>query len=367
MRLACGTDTLPPPSLPRLMLLSHRYCRVAFALTLLVSATPCVLRAQTPVLTVQQSGTSSLLQAVSVSSRDPNVVWISGHAGTYARTRDGGATWSANVVPGVESLQFRDLHAVDAQRAWLMAAGNGEKSAIFQTRDGGASWTPAFINRDSSAFFDCMAFFDDRRGFAFSDAVNGRTPIVYTDNGNDWSLTSVPSLPNEGGFAASGLCAITTSKTDAWIASGAGPSPRVRHSTDRGRTWTDVVVPLAAGASAGATAVAFRDAVHGVVVGGVIGGEGTGARVARTSDGGQTWVATQEPPFAGAIYGATYARTGSSAVLIAVGPGGAAWSANDGDTWTMLDAAPYWSVGVASNGTTWLVGPKGRVVRVDWR
>jgi photosystem II stability/assembly factor-like uncharacterized protein len=336
----------------------------AIARACLISTSLC---AQTPVLTVQQSGTGALLQAVSVSARDANVVWISGHAGTYAYTRDGGATWTAAKVPGMETLQFRDLHAIDTQQVWLMAAGPGDKSAIVQTRDGGASWTPVFVNRDTAAFFDCMAFFDDRHGFAFSDAVNGRTPLVRTENGRDWALTSIPSLPGEGGFAASALCAITTSARESWMATGAGATPRLRHSTDRGRTWTDVVVPLAAGASAGATAVTFRDATTGIAVGGVIGGAGTGPRVARTRDGGLTWTAVTEPSFAGAIYGAAYARVGALAVLVAVGPGGAAYSRDDGESWTMLDEAPYWSLGFAATGTGWLVGPKGRVVRVEWR
>jgi photosystem II stability/assembly factor-like uncharacterized protein len=325
------------------------------------------LCAQEPVLTVQQSGTSALLQAVSVSSRDPQTVWISGHAGTYVVTTDGGTSWRARVVPGYETLQFRDLHAVDASRAWLMAAGNGSSSGIFRTTDGGNAWTPVFVNRDTAAFYDCMAFFDDTTGFAFSDAVNSQTPMVRTTNGSDWTLSTMPSLPGEGGFAASGLCAITSRDGDAWLATGAGPTPRVRHSADRGRTWTDAVVPLAAGASAGATSVAFRDRTHGMVLGGVIGGSGTGARAARTADGGATWTVVSDPPFTGAVYGAAYAFTPRGAVLLAVGPGGAALSRDDGTTWTMLDAEPYWSVGFGAQGTGWLAGPKGRIVRIDWR
>jgi photosystem II stability/assembly factor-like uncharacterized protein len=281
------------------------------------------LRAQTPVLTVQQSGTTALLQAVSVSTRDPQTVWISGHAGTYVVTTDGGASWRARVVPGYETLQFRDLHAIDANRAWLMSAGNGSSSGIFRTTDGGNVWTPVFVNRDTAAFYDCMAFFDDTHGFAFSDAVNALTPIVRTTNGSDWTLSTMPSLPGEGGFAASGLCAITSRDGDAWIATGAGATPRVRRSVDRGRTWTDAVVPLAAGPSAGATSVAFRDRTHGVVMGGVIGGTGSGPRAARTDDGGATWTVVSDPPFAGAVFGAAYALTRRGAVLVAVGPGGA--------------------------------------------
>ncbi len=65
-----------------------------------------------PLITTQTVATRQLLQAVSVVSNE--VVWVSGHGGTWARTEDGGATWTAGVVPGADSLQFRDLYALDA-------------------------------------------------------------------------------------------------------------------------------------------------------------------------------------------------------------------------------------------------------------
>ncbi|HYW51681.1 MAG TPA: hypothetical protein VE861_13795, partial [Gemmatimonadaceae bacterium] len=109
-----------------------------FAFAMIGAATAA---AQQPVLTVQQSGTTALLQAVSISARDPDVVWISGHRGTYAVTSDGGTTWVPHVVRRHDSLEFRDVHAIDARRAWLMSAGAGSKSGIFQTVDGGTNWT----------------------------------------------------------------------------------------------------------------------------------------------------------------------------------------------------------------------------------
>jgi len=344
---------------------ASRALQRAVAISALCIAAPAV--AQRPVLTVQQSGSSALFQAVSVSARDPDVVWISGHAGTYAVTRDGGASWSARVVPGHDSLQFRDLHAVDAKRAWLMAAGTGDKSGIFQTVDGGASWTQVFVNRDTAAFYDCMAFWDDTHAFAFSDAVAARIPIVRTENGRDWTVSSIAALDGEGGFAASGSCALTSSGGDAWIATGSAATPRVWRSGDRGATWQTSVLPIVGGAGAGATAVAFRDRLHGIAVGGAIGSKATGPRAARTSDGGVTWTVSPDPSFSGAVYGAAYGVSGSSAILIAVGPGGASWSSDDGVTWAVLDSAAYWSVGFSSSGAAWLVGPRGRVVRVDWR
>lgn len=326
-----------------------------------------LLHAQQPVLTEQSVGSTALFQAVSVSAASPNVVWISGHSATWARSLNGGATWESHVMTGHDSLQFRDVHAIDANRAWLLAAGTGDRSGIFQTVDGGASWTQVFANKDTAAFYDCMAFWDESRGFAFSDAVNARTPIAYTTDGSDWTVFTVPALAGEGGFAASGGCAQTLPSGDTWIGTGSGSTPRVRHSVDRGRTWTDAVVPLASGSGAGVTAIAFRDARHGIAVGGVISGSATGPRAARTTDAGRTWSVITDPSFNGAVYGVAYAMVRGKPVAVAVGPGGAAFSVNDGDTWTLLDSAPYWSVGFGRRGRGWLVGPKGRVVRLDWR
>ena len=326
------------------------------------------LHAQTPVLSEQDAHSTALFQAVSVSAINPRIVWISGHSGTWARSLNGGKTWESHVMIGHDSLQFRDVHAADGDRAWLLAAGTGEKSGIFRTIDAGLSWTQVFANKDSAAFYDCMAFWDDSRGFAFSDAVKARTPIVRTDDGVEWTLSSIPALDGEGGFAASGGCAqASLTSADAWMGTGSAATPRVRHSTDRGRTWTDAVVPLASGSGAGVTALAFRDLRHGIAVGGVIASTATGPRVARTTDSGKTWTVVNEPPFTGAIYGAAYASVRGKFILVAVGPGGAAWSVNDGETWTLLDSAAYWSVGFGRRGTGWLVGPTGRVVRLDWR
>ena len=74
-----------------------------------------------PTLTPQQSGTTQLLIAVSpVNSR---VVWAAGTGGTYVVTTDGGSTWKSAVVPGAESLQFRDVQGVSDQVAYLMSIG----------------------------------------------------------------------------------------------------------------------------------------------------------------------------------------------------------------------------------------------------
>lgn len=316
--------------------------------------------------TPQSSGTESLLQAVSVVN--DTVVWVSGHRATFARTTDGGITWRAGIVPGNDSLQWRDVHAVSADTAYLLSAGNGPSSRIVKTHDGGRTWTTQFVNEDSAAFFDCLAFWDSRHGIAFSDAVAGRFVILTTSDGATWTPVAGGALPaaqpGEGSFAASGTCVAVQPGGHAWIGTGNAPTARVLHTADYGRTWSVATVPVAGGEAAGLASVIFRDARHGLALGGPIGRPSDTARVvARTSDGGRTWTPAGWPGFPGAVYGATYVPGTAAPTVIAVGPNGVALSRDDGLTWSVIDTVSYWSVGAASPDAVWLVGPRGRITR----
>jgi photosystem II stability/assembly factor-like uncharacterized protein len=320
-----------------------------------------------PTLVPQQSGSSALLQAVSAASA--SVVWVSGQSATYARTTDGGAHWQAAVVPGDTALQFRDVHAVDALTAYLLAAGPGERSRIYKTTDGGASWALQFTNRDSAAFFDCFAFWDARRGIAFSDGAGGRFPILVTTDGETWTpvpAESLPTpLPGEGGFAASGTCVVTGEGGRAWIGTGNAAASRILRTTDYGRSWSVAAAPIAGAEGAGITTLAFRDSRHGVAMGGSIASPDEPSRaIAVTRDGGATWTSAGRPTITGAVYGGAYVPGMPTPTLVAVSPKGASWSADEGGTWSPLDSASYWSVGFASRRAGWMVGPGGRITMI---
>ena len=323
----------------------------------------------TPELQPRESGTTALLQAVSAAS--DQVVWVSGHEGSWVRTVDGGATWTTGKVSGADTLEFRDVHAVSADTAILMSAGSGALSRIYRTTDGGESWELLHTNPDSAGFYDCMAFWDADHGVLFGDSVDGKLVVrVTADGGRSWlTPSSLPEArPGEGGFAASGGCAVTAKAEGrelAWIATGNSDTARVLRSMDGGASWEAVALPLGAGDGAGATAVTFRDGRMGAVVGGDIGGrDSTGRRVALSTDGGTSWQPGGVPSISGAIYGTAYAPGAASRTLVMVGPGGAAISQDDGATWQTLDDGSYWSVGFASPSTGWLVGPRGRLVMV---
>lgn len=328
------------------------------------------LPAARPALESQASGTTALLQAVSAVS--DSVAWVSGHRGTFARTTDGGRTWRAAQVPGADTLQFRDVFALDADRAWLMSAGPGDLSRIYRTRDAGATWELQFTNAEPAGFYDCLDFWDERRGLAFSDQVNGRVMVLATsDGGATWTLvpqSALPAaLPDEGGFAASGTCLVTRPGGHAWIATGNGPRSRVLHTADYGRTWTVTDAPIAAGSAAGFTTISFRDDRNGAALGGPLGdANAVTDNVWLTADGGRTWRAGGRPTFTGAVFGAAFVPR-AGATLVAVGPRGSSISRDGGGTWAALDSLAYWGIGFAPSGTGWITGPGGRITRISTR
>ena len=318
----------------------------------------------------QESGTDVLLQAV--SAVDENVVWASGHGGTWIRTLDGGATWVARVMPGADTLQFRDVHALDADRAWLLSAGPGELSRIYRTLDGGETWEMQFLNPEPDGFYDCLEFRDAKHGIVYGDAVDGELRILRTrDGGSTWeytrSLDLPPALAGEGGFAASGTCVALGPGGRAWIGTGAADTARVLTTLDDGRTWTAVPAPLPAGEAAGIFTIAFRDSLNGVILGGDLSrpDEHTD-NVAITSDGGVSWSLAGRPVLPGAVYGAAYVSGAPTPTLVAVGPQGADWSADEGATWSPADTTAYWGLDIASPAAGWLVGPEGRIVRISF-
>src|SRR5690349_18987892 len=203
---ARGNDAICPRTglAPRISIRSMitRQLLRTLPLAALVVATGASIALQSRVTrTPQTSGTTALL--IAVSPVNERVVWVSGAQGTYLRTTDGGATWKAGRVPGADSLQFRDVHGVDANTAYLLSIGNGNQSRIYKTTDAGAHWTRQFTNPDSAGFYDCMDFWDARRGIVIGDAIGGDVAVLRTtDGGATWSRLPPASLPraqpNEG-------------------------------------------------------------------------------------------------------------------------------------------------------------------------
>ena len=319
-----------------------------------------------PHWTPQSSGVTARLRGVSAVNE--RVAFASGSGSTVLKTIDGGASWQKLTVSS-ETLDFRDIDAVDEHTVYVLSIGNGAASRIYKTTDGGNSWTLQFKNENPKAFLDAMSFWDEQHGLVFGDSIDGKFDILITENGGKlWSSIESsrlpPALANEGAFAASGTNIAMFGKTHAWIGTGAAGKARVLRTSDRGRTWQISDTPLAAGPSTGIFSIAFRDNKHGVIVGGDYTKESEAQdNLAFTSDGGVTWnPGTGLHGFRSVV---AYVPGEKTPTLVAIGPSGADYSTDDGRTWQAIEGPGFDTFSfVPGKRTGWASGAKGSLAKL---
>ncbi|HEU5247381.1 MAG TPA: hypothetical protein VFU09_09855 [Candidatus Udaeobacter sp.] len=320
----------------------------------------------TPQWTLQTSNVNARLRGVSAVNE--RVAWASGSGSTVLRTDDGGTAWKKLNVTS-ESLDFRDIDAIDENTAYVLSIGNGSSSRIYKTVDAGATWTLQFRNDDPKAFADAMSFWDADHGLVIGDSVDGKFWILATsDGGRVWSRlptdTLPPALENEGAFAASGTNIAVQGKSYAWIGLGAASRARVLRTTDRGRTWKVFETPIRSDQSSGIFSIAFRDTKHGVIAGGNYKKETEAIdNLAVTSDGGETWAL---------VRGLTGFRSVVSYVpgtrtIVAIGPAGGDYSTDDGRTWRPLPGPGFDTFSFVRGGAIgWGAGARGAIGRLTF-
>ncbi|GAB2969369.1 hypothetical protein GCM10027048_45350 [Hymenobacter coalescens] len=217
-------------------------------------------------------------------------------ARTYARTTDGGATWTGGTINIPADLNVANITAIDGNTAWLAAFATVStaipQQGIYKTTDGGVTWVP----QGSSTFFKGPAsfpngvhFWDANNGVAFGDAnphtVGSRLEVYTTNNGGTtWTLSnSAPQVQNllEYGLAGSFFVLGNTIwhggvSDDGDTNPGGGIGARLYRSTDRGLTWTSHPTDLVDAVNY----IAFTDQQNGLI--------SSGYEVCSTSNGGQS-------------------------------------------------------------------------------
>jgi photosystem II stability/assembly factor-like uncharacterized protein len=310
----------------------------------------------------QASNTTASLRGVSAVNE--RVVWASGSGGTWLRTTDGGATWTASKIEGAETVDFRGIRAVDERTAWLMSIGPGEKSRIYKTSDAGEHWTLQFTNPDPKGFFDSIAFWDAAHGIVVGDALDGSAEVRTTaDGGAQWERQKTPpSLTGEGSFAASNTCLFVRGDREAWYITGGTGAGRVFHSADEGRSWSVSATPIRNdSASAGIFSIAFADGRRGMIVGGDYSKDKEDRQnIAITTDAGRTWTAPSGGPkgFRSAV-----AYLADRKVWVVTGTSGSDISTDDGQTWKLFDEGSFNAMSFVSSQAGWAVGGRGRIAK----
>lgn len=320
--------------------------------------------------TLQKTGIQAEFRGL--SAVDAKVAWASGSRNTFALTTDGGDTWEIAKVPEKDSLDFRDVEAVDAGTAYLLSIGAGAQSRIYKTTDGGKSWAAQFLNSNPKAFLDAFAFWDARTGVAVGDPVDGRFMILRTtDGGAHWTLipaaNTPPALESEGVFAASGTTITTQGKSNAWFATGGAAKSRVFRSTDKGLTWSVSDTPMISGrASYGIFSIVFKDAQYGIIVGGDYRNVAEARdNIAQSKDGGRTWTLIADSGIGGFRSCVAYLPGSKGMSLIATGPAGTDYSLDGGRHWSTYDSQGFHVLSLAkSKAIGWAAGAGGRIAKL---
>ena len=332
----------------------------------IIFLTGCLMKgfAQVPMdLAMLQTGQPTSIRGLSVV--DDDVAWVSGSDGWIGRTTDHGLTWHWEQIAGYEAFDFRDIEAFSAEEA--VAINAGAPLVILRTSDGGRTWRETYRDGRPAIFFDGIDFWDDRRGIAYGDPIDGVLQLLVTDDGGvSWrDVSTVANLrPEEGeaGFAASGTGIRTWGDDTVFIASG-GTRARLFYSVDGGMTWAVNDCPMVQGtASTGIFSIAFRDEMHGVAVGGDYqhDKEKDGV-VFLTADGGKTWAAPQR--------GTNGFRSAVEYVgrdtLIATGTSGVDVSFDGGQHWHAVSGNSFHAVRKAKHGS-WVVlaGGDGHIATI---
>jgi len=122
--------------------------------------------------------------------------------------------------------------------------------------------------------------------------------------------------------------------------------------------------PFAAGQSTGIFSIAFRDAQHGVIVGGDYTKEQQAVdNLAVTNDGGTTWKLVKG--LSGFRSVVAYVPGMKTPALVAIGPSGADYSLDDGQTWSPIEGRGFDTFSfVPHKQTGWAAGANGGLAKL---
>ncbi len=341
-----------------------------------IGLSSCFTDDSDPYLLVQRPlNTDTKISIRAIQAFDDSTVWATGNGGTILKSFDAGETWETLTIPGHESSDFRDLKLFDKKKLAIMAIGSPAK--IFRTNNGGMSWWMTYFNENPNIFLDGMAFFDDKVGVAFGDAMGDYIPILRTENGgNSWQMLSEKNLPlalpSEGGFAASGTSIRTIGKNKVVIGMGY-PRGRVLYSEDQGKTWEFYLSQLGNKEnSRGVYSMAFKKdptkakSYIGIAVGGSWEEpDNKDLIISRSVNGGKDWNILSESTPNG--YRSAVEFAPDKNLVLCTGTNGTDMSFDNGLTWKNFSKDGFNAICFSPSGKFgYLAGSNGKVSRISF-
>ena len=219
--------------------------------------------------------------------------WLPTEELSFAKTSDGGNTWTGGSIPMGPEPYASSLCPISAQTAWASGLDLDYVSYVLRTDDGGATWTRQLENgfADAASYVNFVHFWDSQNGVAVGDPTESDTdPIpfyeIYTtsDGGLNWERVPSGNIPppisNEFGSAA-----IYQIRGDyVWFGTIDAVSytgKRLFRSKDRGHTWE-----VLSAADDQINIFSFADTLHGLGAKRI---SPTSAKLIYTKDAGDTW------------------------------------------------------------------------------
>ncbi len=270
--------------------------------------------------------TSSTFYCVQFLTKTLGFVGVSNNE--LIKTTDDGVTWTSMDIGGPDGGAVRSIYFVDENTGWALVS-TSSHAEVRYTSDGGVTWTTQLTNNGD---LEAMAFRSATQGVCVGGG-SGRMDIYYTHNGQNWSkVTAVEGLPNV--YTRLDLRAVTFNSNNevfavGWGSQAAGLQPSlILKSSNGGEDWQYMEQAVEDRQYVNLNAITvLSDST--LIAGGGAAYEGT--VLIKSTDDGNTWHRVE------AKYGTqikTLSHVGSTIVAAGSG-GGIIYSNDEGATWTM--------------------------------
>jgi photosystem II stability/assembly factor-like uncharacterized protein len=162
--------------------------------------------------------------------------WNYNATGRIYRTVNGGTSWTASTVPGVDGQDISNVAGIDANTAFAAVYDFALGNFVYKTTNGGTTWTNAGVPfSPDSSFVDFVHFFSPARAMTLGDPRNGYFEIYQTGNaGTTWVRVPRANIPEPeaGEFGFQNVYA--TQGLNMWFGTSTG---RIFRSSDGGFNW----------------------------------------------------------------------------------------------------------------------------------
>lgn len=258
----------------------------------------------------------------------------------FARTIDGGNTWTMGTIGAPAALNVSNIWPIDADTCYV-SLWNSPGGAVYKTTNGGVSWSQVGANMfgQATSFADFVYFFNASSGIAMGDPVG--SPLKYeifltSDYGVTWTAVppaNLPTLTNAGEYGITNLFSAAQGRI--WFGTTYGD---IYRSIDGGNTWTKSAsgFPAYNGTNGrqDISDIAFSDSLNGVITQ----TNATTTLLSRTTDGGLTWTAVTPT---GSFFTSEIEAVPNTNFFVSAGSNaggfGTSFSNDGGLSWTLLD------------------------------